>query len=115
MTDDQTPLKQMLNYEFQRVDSVDLDAVQKLDDAAVDGNFKHLRSISDDYLRSLSLRYGHMAPQFKWARAMIHEQSERRESRARRERWLFAILSIVFGGISGAVVSWLLRANVPHY
>src|SRR5690349_21507411 len=101
------PAGPMLNYEFQRVDSRDLDAVRKFHEAAADGGRKRLRSISNDYLRALVLHYGAMATEFSWARAMVREELERKDSRARRERWLFLILSIIFGGVGGALTRLL--------
>lgn len=103
----ETPLNQLLAYEFQRVDQDHLQSAILFDVAAADGNFKRLRKIKDDELRSLVLRYGSQATEFKWARAMIREEAERRDRRSWRERLLLALISILFGSAGGALVKWL--------
>jgi hypothetical protein len=102
-----TPLRVLVGYEFQQVDPADLPLATLLDQAAEDGDFKRLGKINDNDLRSLTLRYGHLAQEFKWAKAMMREESERKERRASRERWLFLVLSFLFGGAGGIVAKWL--------
>lgn len=97
-------LKYLVGHDFRHVDSVDLETAALLDEAASDGNFKRLKKISDEQLRSLMMRYGHLATEYKWARAMIREELDRKEYRS----WLERILLLLLGAAIGILGKWIL-------